>query len=132
MGRLFQNLKMCYCKVPHWWCKIGKNVEIGANTCIDRGTIDDTIIGNNVKIDNLCHIAHNVRLEDNVLVIALSLLGGSCIIKKDAYIAPCAAVMNQITIGENSLIGMGAVVTKNVEPNKVVAGVPAKVLRNNV
>lgn len=119
-------------KVPHFGgVKIGKNVEIGANTCIDRGTIDDTIIGDNAKIDNLCHIAHNVQIGENVWVIALSMLGGSCKLENKSYIAPCAAIMNQITIGENSLVGMGSVVTKSVEPNKVVAGVPAKVLRDN-
>lgn len=119
-------------KVPHFGgVIIGKNVEIGANTCIDRGTMDDTVICDNAKIDNLCHIAHNTKIEENVFVIALSMLGGSSKIRKNSYIAPCVAIMNQITIGEDSLIGMGAVVIKDVESNKVVAGVPAKVLRDN-
>ena len=118
--------------VPHFGgVTIGEGVDIGANTCIDRGTIDDTIISDYVKIDNLCHIAHNVRIKENAYVIASSILCGSCILEKDSYIAPGAVIMNQITIGENSLVGMGAVVTKNVEPNKVVAGVPAKVIKEN-
>lgn len=119
-------------KVPHYGgVIIGNDVEIGANTCIDRGTLDDTIIGNNVKIDNLCHIGHNVVIKDNSMVIALSLLGGSVILEKDAYIAPGAIIKNQLIIGENSLVGMGAVVTKDVKSNKVVAGIPAKVIRDN-
>lgn len=117
-------------KVPHLGgVIIGNNVEIGANTCIDRGTLGNTIIGENVKIDNLCHIAHNVIIEDNVSVIALSMIAGSVNLKENSYIAPSASVMNQLTIGENSIVGLGAVVVKNVEDNVVVAGVPAKIIR---
>jgi UDP-3-O-[3-hydroxymyristoyl] glucosamine N-acyltransferase len=73
-------------QVPHTGgVIIGRDVSIGANTCIDRGTIDDTIIGDRVKIDNLCHIAHNVIIEDDAMVIALSLLGGSSSVGREAY-----------------------------------------------
>ena len=106
-------------------------MEIGANVCIARGTLADTIIECNVKIDNLCHIAHNVHIGKNCLVIAQSMLGGSSVLHDDVYVAPAAAIINQVEIGRNSLVGMGAVVTKSVEENKVVAGVPAKVLRDN-
>ena len=108
---------------------LGNNVDIGANTCIDRGTIEDTIIGDYSKIDNLCHIAHNVVIESNVFVIAQSMIGGSVLLKNDSYVAPGSIIMNQITIGNSSLVGMGAVVTKDVEDEKVVAGIPAKVIR---
>jgi len=127
----FDNSEGQNVKVPHFGgVVIGENVEIGANTCIDRGTLDDTIIGDNVKIDNLCHIAHNVIIKENCNVIALSMLAGSVTLEKNAYIAPGALVKNQLTIGENSLVGLGAVVIKDVEANKVVAGVPAKVIRD--
>ena len=119
-------------KVPHFGgVRIGENVEIGANTCIDRGTLDDTYIGDGTKIDNLCHIAHNVQIGKNCLVIACSLLGGSCHLKDNVYIAPGAIVKNQIDISDNSLVGMGAVVIKDIDANQVVAGVPARVMRNN-
>lgn len=108
---------------------IGNDVEIGSNTCIDRGTLGDTIIADNVKIDNLCHIAHNVYIEKNVSIIALSMIAGSVIIKENAYIAPCAAIRNQLKIGKNSIVGLGAVVVNEVEDNVVVAGIPAKVMR---
>lgn len=128
----YQNNEGKNVKVPHFGgVIIGKNVEIGANTCIDRGTLDDTVIGNNVKIDNLCHIAHNVVIKDNCSVIALSMLGGSVVLEKDSYIAPGAIIKNQLNIGEKSLVGLGAVVIKHVEKNKVVAGVPAKVIKEN-
>lgn len=116
--------------VPHiGGVLIGDNVDIGANTCIDRGTIENTIIGDYSKIDNLCHIAHNVVIESNVFVIAQSMIGGSVTLKNESYVAPGSIIMNQITIGESSLVGMGAVVTKDVDSGKVVAGIPAKVIR---
>ena len=119
-------------KTPHFGgVKIGENVEVGANTCIDRGTLGDTIIGNNVKIDNLCHIAHNVNIEDNVMIIASVMLGGSCVLKRGAYIAPGAVILNQLTIEKDALVGIGAVVIKNVEENTVVVGNPARAIRKN-
>lgn len=117
-------------KVPHYGgVIIGDDVEIGANTCIDRGTLDNTVIGSNVKIDNLCHVGHNVVIKDNCSVIALSMLGGSVVLEKNSYIAPGAIIKNQLIVGNDSLVGMGAVVIKNVEKNKVVAGVPAKIIK---
>ena len=119
-----------YQNVPHFGgVTIGRDVVIGANTCIDRGTMENTFIGDHVKIDNLCHIAHNVRIEENSLVIALSMLGGSSVIRKNGYIAPGVMIKNQITVGENSLVGMGAVALENVPDNQVVIGVPAECLR---
>lgn len=128
----FQNSEGKNIKVPHFGgVIIGENVEIGANTCVDRGTLGDTVIGNNVKIDNLCHVAHNVIIEENVSVIALSMIAGSVVLKKNSYIAPSASIRNQLVIGENSLVGLGAVVVKNVEDNVVVAGIPAKIIKKN-
>lgn len=118
-------------RVPHFGgVKIGHDVEIGANSCISRGTLDDTVIGNYVKFDNLSHVGHNVVIEDNCTII-LSTLSGSVHIGENSYIGVRSVVKNQVTIGKNCLIGMAAAVTKDVEDNKVVAGVPAKVLRDN-
>lgn len=126
----YKNDKGINNRVPHFGgVRIGNNVDIGANTCIDRGTLGDTVIGNDVKIDNLCHIAHNVVIEDNVSVIALSMIAGSVVLKKNSYIAPSASVRNQLVIGENSFVGLGAVVVKNVDDNVLVAGVPAKTIK---
>ncbi|MBC5581187.1 UDP-3-O-(3-hydroxymyristoyl)glucosamine N-acyltransferase [Anaerofilum sp. BX8] len=117
-------------KVEHFGgVMIGEDVEVGANTCIDRGTIDDTVIGAHTKIDNLCHIAHNVRIGESCMIIAQSLIAGSVQLGKGSYIAPGAIVKNQLTVGENAFVGMGAVVVNNVEPDMVVAGVPARVIR---
>ena len=120
-------------KVPDFGgVQIGDRVELGANSCIARGTLGDTIVGNDVKIDNLVHIAHNVVIEDECMIVAQSMLGGSVRLGKHAYVAPCAAIINQAEIGENALVGMGAVVIKNIDYNKVVAGVPARVVRVNI
>lgn len=89
------------------------------------------MIGNNVKIDNLCHIAQNVVIEDNVNIIALSMIAGSVQIKENSYIAPTASVRNQLTIGKNITVGLGAVVVKDVEDNVIVAGVPAKAIHRS-
>lgn len=120
-------------KVPHLGgVRIEKNVEIGANTCIDRGTIDDTFIGENAKIDNLCHIAHNCIIEKNSMVIALSMLGGSSHLGENSYLAPGCMIMNQKKVGVNSVVGMGSVVINDVEDNKVVVGVPARIIRGHI
>ena len=117
-------------KVPHFGgVKIGKNVEIGANCCIDRGTLDDTIIEDYVKIDNMCHIAHNCHIGKFSKIVALTLLGGSVNIGKESYIAPGCMIKNQVSIGDKCVIGMGAMVLKDVEDERVAIGYPAKIIR---
>jgi UDP-3-O-[3-hydroxymyristoyl] glucosamine N-acyltransferase len=104
---------------------IEDNVDIGANTCIDRGALGNTIIKLGAKIDNLVHIAHNVIVGKHAAVIANAMIGGSVIIDDYAWVAPSASIMNQIHIGEKSTVGLGAVVTKNIPENEVWAGSPA-------
>jgi UDP-3-O-[3-hydroxymyristoyl] glucosamine N-acyltransferase len=105
---------------------IGNNVYIGSNTCIDRGSLSNTVIENGVKIDNLVHIAHNVRIGENTLVIANSMIAGSTKIGKNVWVAPSTSIINGIKIGDNATVGMGSVVVKSVEENTVVFGIPAK------
>ncbi len=117
-------------KFPHiGGVVIEDNVEIGSNVSIDRGTMDNTVIGQGTKIDNLCHIAHNVIIGKHCIIIAQSLIGGSTKIGDYCWIAPCTCLRDGIEIGENVLTGMGSVVTKSIESNSVIYGVPAKIMR---
>lgn len=119
-------------KFPHLGgVEIHDNVEIGANSCIDRGTLENTIIGKGTKIDNLVHIAHNVKIGKNCVIVAQSLIGGGSVLEDGSYIAMSASVRDGIRIGKNSIVGMGAVVTKNISSNVTVLGVPAKPVKNN-
>lgn len=108
---------------------IGDNVEVGSNTCIAKGTLGNTIIEDNVKIDNLVHIAHNCTIRDGAFIIACSILCGGVEIGRNAWVAPNATITQKAKVGGDSVVGLGAVVTKNVEDSCIVAGNPAKVLR---
>lgn len=119
-----------YTPVPHYGKVIlGNFVDVGSQTCIDRGTLEDTVIEDGVKIDNLCHIAHNVRIDRDCMIIANASIGGSVHVEQGSYIALCATVLNQKTIGKGSVVGMSSVVTKDIPPESVCAYSPARVLR---
>lgn len=112
---------------PHFkGVKIGNDVRIGSYTCIDRGYLKDTIIGNGVKIDNLVHIAHNVQIGDNTLIVAGSVICGSVIIGKNSFIGAKTVIRKHLKIGNNVIIGIGSVITKNVPDGETWAGNPAK------
>lgn len=105
---------------------ISDNVEIGNNTCIDRGVIGNTTIGKGSKIDNLVHIAHNVIIGENCTVIAHAMLGGSVVVGDNTWIAPGTSLRDGISIGSEVTIGLGAVVVKSVPDNEIWMGNPAK------
>ncbi len=108
---------------------IGDDVEIGANTCIDRGALSDTIIGDYVKINNLCHIAHNNVIGRNVTIAGCVNISGSNVIEDDVWIAPNACIRGFLNLGRKCVIGMGATVTKNVPPGETWVGNPARKLK---
>ena len=103
---------------------IEDDVFIGSHVNIARGTIDDTIIGKGVKIAPSSHIGHNVIIEKDAAIIC-SKVFGSVDIGCNAYISSCT-VRNQCSIGDNTIIGMGSVVTKNIGSNVIAMGIPAK------
>jgi UDP-3-O-[3-hydroxymyristoyl] glucosamine N-acyltransferase len=107
---------------------IQDNVEIHNNTCIDKGALGSTVIGENVKIDNLVHIAHNVVIGRNSLIIANAMIGGSAIIEENTWVAPSASIKNQIKISRGTTVGMSAVILKNTEPGSTMVGNPAVTL----
>jgi UDP-3-O-[3-hydroxymyristoyl] glucosamine N-acyltransferase len=116
---------------PHYGRVVIKdNVEIGNNTCIDRGSLSDTIIETGVKIDNLVHIAHNVVIGENTLIIACSMIAGSVVIGANSWVAPAGTIRNAVKLGKNSTVGLGSVVTKNVADNETVIGNPAMSMKD--
>jgi len=107
--------------------EIHDDVDIGTNVCIDKGVFENTVISEGTKIDNLVHVAHNVKIGKNCLIVAHVVLGGSCILEDNVHVAMSAVIRDGgIVIGKNSLIGMGSVVTKNIPENSTVIGIPAK------
>lgn len=107
--------------------KIGDNVEIGANTTIDRGTIRDTEIGSGTKIDNLVQISHNVKVGCHCLISGQSGIAGSTQVGNRVIIAGQAAIKDNITIGDNVIILAAAKVVKSVPSGQIIMGfVPAR------
>jgi UDP-3-O-[3-hydroxymyristoyl] glucosamine N-acyltransferase len=109
---------------------IEDDVDIGANTCVDRAALSTTLIKRGAKIDNHCHIGHNATVHERAIVTALCMVGGHVEVKENAWIAPGAVLHNETEIGEGALVGYSALVLKDVPPGQVVAGVPARVIKS--
>jgi UDP-3-O-[3-hydroxymyristoyl] glucosamine N-acyltransferase len=108
---------------------IGDHCEVGSLTTIVGGTIEPTVLMDHCKIDDHVHIAHNVTVGRRALVIACAEVSGSVRVGDDAWVAPNASILESLTIGPRAMVGLGAVVNKDVPPNTIVVGNPGKVLR---
>lgn len=102
--------------------EISKNVVIHNNTVIDKGIFGKTYIGDNTKIYNLVHVAHDSKIGKNVFLTAGVIVCGRVKIGENSYLGPNCTIKNGLILGENSKVSMGAVVTKNVNENEVVTG----------
>ena len=111
----------------HGGVYIGNDVFIGSHVNIARGTIDDTYIADGVKIAPSTHIGHNNYIGQDATVIC-SQSYGSVHIGDNAYVAG-SIIRNQCVVGNNTMVGMGSVVTKDVPDNKVAIGIPARILK---
>lgn len=109
---------------------VGNDVEIGANTTIDRGMGPDTIISDGVKIDNLVQIAHNVELGKGVVLAGQSGIAGSAVLEDFVVLAAKAGVSGHLTIGTGTQVGGLAGVTKSLPPGQKVVGIPAEPMRD--
>lgn len=107
---------------------LGDYVEVGSNTCIDRGALADTIIGDYTKINNLCHIAHNNKIGKNVMITGCVNISGSNFIEDGVWIAPNSSIRGWVHIGEGATVGMGAVVVKDIPAHETWVGNPARKL----
>lgn len=116
---------------PHFGgVTIGDRVEIGSNTSIDQGTLSNTVIENDAKIDNLVHVAHNCHIESGAFVIASTVLCGGVNVGRNSWIAPNSSILEKVKIGENATVGLSSTVIRNVMENDVVVGSPAKSITN--
>lgn len=104
---------------------IGNGVEIGANSCVDRGKFSSTILGDGCKIDNLVQIGHNSKLGRFCIMSGNSGLAGSVTLGDGVMIGGSASIKDHLTIGDGAIVGAGSGVAANVEAGKVVLGYPA-------
>ncbi|MEM9739921.1 MAG: UDP-3-O-(3-hydroxymyristoyl)glucosamine N-acyltransferase [Pseudomonadota bacterium] len=102
------------------------NVTVGANSTIDRGAFDDTIIGERTKIDNLCHIGHNVVIGRSVAIAAYGGISGSCWIGDGAQLGGRAGVADHVRIGVGSRLAAGAGVFRDIPDGQTWGGTPAR------
>ena len=106
-------------------------VEIGANSAIDRGTLGDTIIRRNAKIDNLVQIGHNCDIGEGAILCGTAGMAGSSSVGKFVYLGANSGTGNQVHVGDYSKLAAYTGAAKDVEPNVEVAGVPARPLKDH-
>jgi UDP-3-O-[3-hydroxymyristoyl] glucosamine N-acyltransferase len=104
---------------------IGNNVEIGANSCVDRGKFSSTIIGDGCKIDNLVQIGHNSKLGRFCIMAGNSGLAGSVTLGNGVIIGGSASIKDHTTIGDGAIVGAGSGVTCDIPAGKMMLGYPA-------
>jgi len=118
---------------------IEKTTLVSDSAQIEEGTIvfefttirPNVRIGKNVLIHPYCNIGHDIQIGDHVVMCSYSAPGGACQFGDRAYIALHACIREKLVVGHDAIVGMGAVVLKDVEPNTTVAGIPAKVIQGN-
>lgn len=114
-------------KIPHVGrCVIGDDVEIGANTTIDRGSVDDTVVGPGTKIDNLVQIGHNCRIGARCVIMAQVGIAGSTRLEDDVVLAGQVGLAGHFTVGRGARIAAQSGVTMDVPPGATWFGYPAR------
>ncbi len=110
--------------------EIGDNVWVGSGSTIERAHIHKTVIKNNVKIDDLVQVGHNCVVGENSLITCGTVICGAAVIGKNCWIAPNSSIRERISIGEGAFVGLGSVVVKDVDEKIIVAGNPARKLKD--
>ena len=104
---------------------LGDDVEVGANSCIDRAALDTTHVGSGAKLDNLVQVGHAAQVGPHSLMVAFSGVAGSARLGKGVVLAAKAAVLGHLSIGDGTRVGVASAVTSDVEPGEEVTGIPA-------
>ncbi|MBU2567629.1 MAG: UDP-3-O-(3-hydroxymyristoyl)glucosamine N-acyltransferase [Elusimicrobia bacterium] len=112
--------------------EVGDNVEIGANVAIDRATTGATVIGSGTKIDNLVHIAHNVRIGKNCLILGQVAVAGSSVLGDNVTLAGQSGVTDHANVGANVTVAGKSGVIGDIPDGQVVSGFPARPHRENM
>ena len=107
-------------------CIVGDDVEIGANTTIDRGSVDDTVIGQGTKIDNLVQIGHNCRIGARCIIAGQAGIAGSTHVGDDVFLAGQAGLADHVTIGRGARVTVQGGVIGEIAPGVTVSGFPAR------
>jgi len=105
---------------------IGNDVEIGANSCVDRSTMGETRIGNQAKLDNKVHIGHNAEVGDGAVICGGVCLAGRTRVGKFAYIGGMTGISNQVSVGDGATVGAMSLLSKDVPPKGAVLGNPQR------
>ncbi|MEZ0335129.1 MAG: UDP-3-O-(3-hydroxymyristoyl)glucosamine N-acyltransferase [Gemmatimonadales bacterium] len=114
-------------RIPHvGGCILEDDVEIGSNSTVDRGSVDDTVIGQGSKLDNLVHVGHNVRVGARCLLMAFVGVAGSTRVGDGAILAGHVGVTDHLTIGAGARVAAKSAVFGDVEPGSVISGHPAR------
>jgi UDP-3-O-[3-hydroxymyristoyl] glucosamine N-acyltransferase len=103
--------------------RIGDDVEIGANTCVDRGALTDTVIGDGVKLDDLVMIGHNSRIGDHTLIAGCAGLAGSAVVGKHVFIGGASMINGHLTIADHTQITGGSFVGRSIHKAGLYSGV---------
>ncbi len=120
-----------FARIPHVGeCVIGDDVEIGANSCVDRGSIGRTELGADVKLDNLGHIAHNVSVGPRPVIAAQVAIAGSTVIGADTLWGGQAGAMDHISVGDGARIAARTGLTEDVPSGSTMGGFPARPLKD--
>jgi UDP-3-O-[3-hydroxymyristoyl] glucosamine N-acyltransferase len=114
-------------RIPHVGrAVIGSDVEIGANTTVDRGSIGDTVVEEGVKIDNLVMVAHNVHIGAGSLIAAMAGISGSTRLGKGVWMGGQAGMIGHLDVGDGARIVVAAKVMRDVPPGETMSGHPAR------
>lgn len=104
---------------------IGNDVEIGANTCVDRGALDDTVIGDGMRVDNLVQIAHNDKFGNGCILVAQAGIAGSCTFGDYVVCGGQTGFADHLTIGSGAQVASQSGIMRDIKPGEVVMGYPA-------